>query len=262
MNRKEYMERNHLQYFINTECGRALLNQLHCYEILKKDPPDFVLKTLIGHCSLELTILSYESPLLKLFSALNGVVESVFKKIDQNLDSKYFINLICLENDINKIKIHKSKLVEQVFNIIKGTHNNNCDPETTSFSLGEISVSGKHHNVEFYTDTGVGMRLVYSKNDDSYNFGGTPVFSPICINPTNLIKDLIDKKNKKLSIYKNCYSKCFLLLITDPFITKGCSFEFDDVFFQEHFYSSFDDIFLLELGGRNNIRASKLKNNF
>lgn len=96
-------------------------------------------------------------------------------------------------------------------------------------------------------------------NNASYHHGGPVIFNNVINNPTTLIQNTIDKKEeKKVNYNKNCKKHC-LLIVSDPFITKGNFYEFNDEFGKNVFTSSFDNIFLLELGGKNNLLTQELK---
>lgn len=258
-NNKEFIENVHFEYFLQTEVGKKLLENIKCYSIVKTEKPDFLLKTPNGDIGFELTVLSENSKYTKFSYSLKSVVESVFKKIDNNLTYQYFINLICEEENINNIVIEESKLSEQIFSIISDYEKMNIAPQQQHYTYGAITIKGAHHIVKFKSSKGVNFKLIFSKTTNNINVVGSSIFSPITLNPKKIILQLIRKKElKKIQYNINCTEHC-LLIIVDPFISKGNSYTFDEEFYNFVFSSSFNRIFLLELGGEENIKATQLK---
>lgn len=256
-NLKIFIENNHLKYFIETNIGREFVKEEKCINVHKNEKPDYIFETLTGNIGFELTVLAENTPYANLFHSLTSIVNKVFKKIDKELEYKYFLNLICMENNIEKIAIKEKELVEQIFSTIADYEKKGIVSKKSKYSIGLISIEGKHHIEEIVMKNNLKFKLVFSKHD-KYNFGGTPVFSPVYTDPIDLIQSIINKKEVKKSKYNNCKKYC-LLIISDPFIARGNSYNFSNEVFKHTFNSSFDNIFLLELGGENNLRASKLK---
>ena len=75
-----------------------------------------------------------------------------------------------------------------------------------------------------------------------------------------LWRHLRAEKEKKIAEYRsNCSGTCNLLVIYDPFIAKDISFEANDSIYGHLFKSGFDNILLLELGGKVAVKVSKLR---
>lgn len=255
-----YIENNHLKYFIDTNTGKSFLNRINCVEIKKTEIPDYILKGIedVQH-GLEITVLYTEHPVCRFFSSMDNIVKKVFKKLhnDPEIESKFFINLICNENniDVTKIKLKEDEIAQQIYLLIKKQP---YTPEIrTSYEFNGLVITGNNNIIEFTTNNNVSMKLIYSTNDR--NFGGTPVVNfPLCT-AISLIQNCINKKDLKYNNYKKkCNGTCNLLLVADPFIAKGLLIETNENVYEHVFVSKFDNVFLLELGGKEHIKSSKL----
>lgn len=254
---KTWIECQHLKYFIESECGKNFLENLQIQLIVKSEKPDFLLFA-DSECpyGLEVSTLDSLNKDNYLFQSLDSVVKKLFVKISQKLNRKYFINLICLEKNLNSIKFRSAELVEKLFKIIQDDDGKPANEKLT-YTLGNISVSGQQKEARIETSNGLHFLMMYSINDQ--NFGGTPCFGQAIHNPIYEIQRLITKKNSSKKSYISCIQQ-FLMIVVDPFITKGCFFTFDDKLFEHKFISTFDAVFLLILGGRKNIEVIELKN--
>lgn len=260
---QEYLEGVHLKYFAETEARKLFLNSIRCCSVEKSESPDFLLIDNFGKKhGLEITNLCKNHSLCCFFRSLDNIVKKVFVKVDKELSEKFFVNLMCSDmatKDIKDIKFREDAVAEQIFNIIKANPNNPQQKQT--YYVGEMSISGNHNIVEFSTKEGVRMKVVYSKMDDNkHNFGGTPLFMLPLFNSFDVLQEAIAEKEKKIAEYRsNCSGTCNLLVIYDPFIAKGISFEANDSIYGHLFKSGFDNIFLLELGGKVAVKVSKLR---
>jgi hypothetical protein len=250
--KKTYFEVGHLKYFFkNTDIGKEFLKAFNIYNVEKCEKPDFILIDNFGNkFGMEITTISEKTRIAKLCLSLDNVVQLVFKKIDNELNSKYFISLICLEKNINKIKYNESKLANQIFEIIKQGKNNVCD----------TSIKKIDNVFDFQIENGIFMTLIYDIIKEKNNFGGASMSCPVSENPILIIQSIINKKNKKLCSYSNSCKAHFLLIVSDPFIEKGNYFFFDQKLYEQVFDSNFSKVFLLELGGRSvGVKAVELK---
>lgn len=255
---QKYIEKCHLKYFLSKNIGKDFLKSLSSVGIIPSEAPDFIIKTkenkLIG---LEETIIGDNHPIIRFYNSLDAVVKSVFKKLDTTFKNKFFINLICLETDISKVKFSKEKLSEQIFNIIKKKPD--APTVDNSYEYMGLKVTGKHNIVKFITENNIKMQLIYSPTDSDYHFGGTPVVSFPIKKPIELVEMSIKNKENKCKSYKKNIPECNLLIIYDPFLVKGLAFNVSDDVYNHVFATSFENIFLMELGGQENIKVTKLK---
>lgn len=176
---------------------------------------------------------------------------------DEKLDSKFFINLICMENNIGDVSFNRDKLAKQIFNIISNNQENPIN--TNEYALFGLKIQGKDNIEDLEISNKIKFKLVYAKTDNTYNFGGAPFVSFPVKNPITMIEDALGDKESKYNEYKKkCSAGCCLLLIYDSFYAKGIHFIGNDNLYNHTFISSFDDVFLLELGGQEAIKVSKL----
>lgn len=257
LNFKTLLEQQHLQYFITHNIGKQFLQKLHIVQIIKRERPDFILCNAQGiPYGLEVTVLDTEQKNEQFFKSIDGVVKKLFAKITCHLNKKYFINLICLEKNLGEVKFKSAELLEKLFEIIKNDDGEQSDC-TLTYQLGRISISGRHKQKQIEMSNGVQFLMIYSPNDK--NVGGTPVFGAAMHNPIQQMQNLITKKNNLISSYYPCEQQ-FLLMVVDPFITKGGFFTFDDNCFRHEFIGNFSKIFLLILGGKQSIEVVEIQN--
>lgn len=254
---QEHLENNHFNYFINTDNGKNFLRNINCINIKKSERPDYILKDINGlQHGIEEIVLFSNHQNCKFFSTMNNIVVKAFKLLDEDNDikDKYFINLICNEIDFSK-KLNENQIAQDIYLRIKNFPNNS--KEKTSYTFNNIFIEGIHNIFDFKTSNGISMKLIYSQSDK--NFGGSPVISYPLESPIELIQTAINKKNLKYEYYKSrCTGTCNLLIIYDPFISKGLLFESNTALYEHAFYSLFDNVFLLELGGKIPIKSSIL----
>lgn len=259
---QKYIEHNHLKYFLGTVYGKNFLRSINCIKILEFECPDYKLISNDGvEHGLEETIIFADHPVCKFFTSLDNIVKRVFKKLDEDeaFDKKFFINLLCDEKnlDLAKVKFKEKEVAEQICLLIKKNPDNPTN--ASSYEFNGLTITGKHNVVNFRTKNGIKMKVVYSQSDDSYNFGGTPVINFPLIFPIEAIQNALDSKNRKYSNYKNkCNGTCNVLLIYDPFFSKGFLLNTDDKVYNHIFTSEFDNVFLLELGGKEHIKVTEL----
>ena len=259
---QKYIENNHLKYFFNTVQGKIFLRSINCIKVSEFEGPDYKLISNNGvEHGLEETIIFAEHPVCKFFTSLDNIVKKVFKKLDEDdaFNKKFFITLLCDEKDFDlvKVKFKEKDVAEQIFSFIKQFPNN--PHNASSYEFNGLTITGKHNIINFRTKNGIKMKVIYSQSDENYNFGGTPVINFPFISPIEAIQDAIDSKNKKYSNYKNkCNGTCNLLLVYDPFFSKGFLLNTEDKVYNHIFTSEFDNVFLLELGGKDPIKVTKL----
>ena len=221
--------------------------------------PDFILTDRQGNKhGVELTTICKKHPITGLFRSLDNIVKKSLEKLNQTLGEQFYIILLCPDiftKDIKDIKFKEEEIVDIIFEIIK--KNPNTPKENYTYSSGNLNITGQHHIVDFDSPKGVHMQLIYSKSD--YSFGGTQVIMFPLERPIELLQKAIQEKENKLKSYHSkCTGSCNLLIIYDPFIANGLYFEATPDIYEYCFKSNFDNIFLLELSGKENIKVSKL----
>lgn len=256
---KYFIETQHFSYFLKHKIGEDFLQKLNCVHIEKSEIPDFILTDQYGNKhGVELTTICKKHPITCFFRSLDNIVKKSLEKLHQTLGEQFYINLLCPDiftKDVKYIKFKEEEIVEIIFEIIKKNPNNS--KEAYTYSFGDINITGQHHIVDFTSSKGVHMQLIYSKSDHA--FGGTPIIMVPLEYPIELLQKSIQEKENKLKNYHSkCTGSCNLLVIYDPFIAKGLYFEATPDIYEYCFKSSFDNIFLLELGGKEAIKASKL----
>ncbi|MBR5609162.1 MAG: hypothetical protein IKW63_02735 [Elusimicrobiaceae bacterium] len=256
VNIKTFIEQQHFRYFLENEIGKQFIRNLQTIQILKSEKPDFLLCSAQGMVyGFEVTTLDAKTSNEHFFKSLDSVVKKLFIKISNQLNRQYFVNIICLEKNWHSVQFKSADLVQKLFEVIQKDDGKESDKNLT-YSLGGISVTGKHKTTQITTN-GVRFQMIYSVSDK--NFGGSPIFGNSIHNPIVQIQELITRKNIRVRSYLPCVQQ-FLMIVVDPFITKGCFFTFDNALLNHTFISDFSKVFLLILGGRKNIEVMELKN--
>lgn len=203
-NLKKENEVYHLKYFLN-----CLKKEEKTAEIVKNEPPDFIIKTKTGNISIEHSVL-YNKSLKENEAVLSKIVKTAKSKFNRICSTKLYV-LVTFNDNIKKIGKNKILIIEKVFNIVESIYIDNKHSEfNINYSLSEDP---------FIDDIYVTNKL---EIDHWQPFGA---YSTRVID-TNFLNEKITNKNFKIKHYKQIFKEKWLLLVAN-IGTKSSAYNFD-----------------------------------
>lgn len=203
--------------------------KLPAYSIKNNETPDFIIKTLSGDLSIELTSL-----IVKSLKARESFQDLMIAKAADLFEKKYEEKLnVFITFSENSVKCSKSKIdlyTNEIFELIEKIYLNNRDYEFT------ISSWKNYEPINDY------IKEIHVDNLDNYanwqSFGAF-VVDEIDI---DLLKTVISKKEKNIPKYKDTFDKNWLVMVAN-FGTKSSAHDFRFGNY-ETINSDFDKIFV------------------
>lgn len=260
MNTTKQNEQKYLLHFLTYKHEEINCDPIEFNEIIHyhNDSPDFIIKTKDKSISLEITTLNVYTDISKRQFSMDNVVKKAIKRIDSEFSDRYSLKL-GEGLGLKKLEMNEDKLAEQIFHIIKNFNKILKHEEKIEY-IDEIrKLKSNRYLISFQNATGDNFVLFISKSKSKQSNGGVATIAIEYTNNYDIVEKTINKKEKKFLDYKVNYNQNYLLLVADPFVVKGCIFNFDYKFYKHKFKTGFDKIFLMEINWSNNYKITELE---
>ena len=239
---KKILEKRYLNFFLNTENGIKWKEKNKIIDCKDSEEPDFIFVNIYGKkIGMELRNLIIESPRQRATATLNRVIKNVclyfFKK-----EHKFFTVFCSCDNGLyDELKVEGNKLKQVIIKEIENDFPENGVEKNKTLRISQHT-----------------FQLHYSINNNGYMFPGVPDGGIVNTDPLKELQDAIEDKNNKIKQYiKNC-EECVLLIIADNMNCQSNFFEFTNKTYEHKFVSKFKNTFLLEVGGKEHLKATQL----
>ena len=241
---KKFKELRYLNFFSKTELGKKFFKDL-AFTDLRKERPDFLFinqrngKTI----GLEITNIIIESKKQKSTATLNSIVRNVCALLTQNTAKKYCVFLGCNDGQYEQINLSARDIRSKIFSKIM---------QDTELKLGE------NRTFNIYLSDGNILNIYYCLREDNGHFPGVSDGGIVNLNPFELLRNTIQKKNNNIKEYLKSCDECYLLLVSDNMMGQSSFIEFDETLNPETFKSDFKAIYLYEFGGKIHSKSTLL----
>ena len=247
---KKYKEKELLTYFFNTQVGKSFLLENNIVDIQKSESPDFLLiKNDETKYALELTQFIAENRNTKYSQALVRYGNNLCNYAKEH----YGINISILID-----KYDKRKFSPKWSDHIDYAYNPGFSKIPPKDALNKELDNILTKNIDNLKSGKLVQEWIQIK-DDYFKISIDPYICPwtnkydcmvnnagkVSFDPINELQNCIDKKNKKVNIYKQNCTKCFLLIYV-PSSRYGNYCSFGENLLKHKYNSKFNNIFLFE----------------